>query len=131
MKYVFTVLSLPTFSAIMSNKLSRFGIGYLCYTSYCIILCSSSRQMIVTGDPESIMKHDFVRFISPFIMKRGGPLPSMPSTFCSSFVFLSSIQFTRGGGCFCCFFLGTSTNSTETTCHATFVLLDTPVSGPS
>ena len=111
------------------------GSGLINSTSYCRILCSSSRQMIVTGDPESIMKHDFVRFISPFIMKRGGPLPSMPSTFCSAFVFSSSIQFTRGGGCFCCFFghvykLYRNDLSCNIRC-TDFPLLDTPVSGPS
>ena len=66
--------------------------------------------MIVTGEPESIIRQNFFLFIFPSIMNGGDPLPSMPRTYCSSSSFLSSsfsdsssTQFTRRGGCFCAF----------------------------
>ena len=68
--------------------------------------------MIVTGDPESIIKLNFFLFIFPRNMNGSDPLPSMPSTYCSSSSISSpssdssSTQFARRGDCLyplCCF----------------------------
>ena len=66
--------------------------------------------MIVTGDPESIIKQNFLCFILPFIMNGGDPFASIPSTYCSPllssssdcFCSSSATKFTLRSGCFCC-----------------------------